>query len=38
MFLAMSLFCVIDALCNRSLWCASDHLHTFEAISFSYIV
>ena len=38
MFLAMSLFCVIDALCNRSLWCASDHLHTFEAISLSYIV
>ena len=38
MFLAMSLFCVIDALCNRSLWCASDHLHTLEAISFSYIL
>ena len=38
MFLAMSLFCVIDALCNRFLWCASDHLHTFEAITFSYIV
>ena len=38
MFLAMSLFCVFDALCNRSLWCASDDLHTFEAITFSYIV
>ena len=38
MFLAMSLFCVINALCNRSLWCASGHLHTFEAISFSDIV
>ena len=38
MFLAMFLFFVIDALCNRSLRCASDHLHTFEAISFSYIV
>ena len=38
MFLAMSLFCIIDALCNRSLLCASNHLHTFEAISFSYIV
>ena len=38
MFLAVSLFCVIDAFCNRFLWCASDHLHTFEAISFSYIV
>ena len=37
-FIAMSLFCVIDALCNCSLWCASDHLQTFEAISFSYIV
>ena len=23
MFLAMSLFCVIDALCNHALWCAS---------------
>ena len=31
-------FFVIDALCNRSSWCVSDHLHTFEAISFSYIV
>ena len=38
MFIAMSLCCVIDALCNHSLWCASDHLHTFEALSFSYIV
>ena len=38
LFLAVSLSCVIDALCNRSLWCASDHLHTFGAISFSYIV
>ena len=38
MFIAMSLFCVIDALCNRPSWCASGHLHTFEAISFSYIV
>ena len=38
MFLAMSLFCDIDALCTRSLWCASDDLHTFEAISFPYIV
>ena len=38
MFIAMSLFCVIDALYKRSLWCASDHLHTFEAISFSDIV
>ena len=38
MFIAMSLFCVIDALCNHFLWCASDYLHTFEAIAFSYIV
>ena len=38
MFLAMSLFCVFDTLCNRSLWCASDDLHTFEVITFSYIV
>ena len=38
MIIAMSLFCVIDALCNRSLWGASDHSHTFEAVSFSYIV
>ena len=38
MFLAMFLFSVIDALCNRFLWCASDHLHTLEAISFSNIV
>ena len=37
-FIAMSLFCVIDALCNRSWWCASDQLHTFEAASFSYLV
>ena len=37
MFIARSLLCVIDALCNRSSWCASHHLHTFEAISFSYI-
>ena len=32
MFIAMSLLCVFDALCNRSLWCASDHLHAFEAV------
>ena len=38
MVVAMLPFSVIDALCNRSLWCASDHLYTFEAISFSYIV
>ena len=37
-FIAMSLFCVIYALCNRSLWCASAHLHTSEAVLFSYIV
>ena len=38
LLIAMSLFCVIHALCNRPSWCASDHLHTFDAISFSYIV
>ena len=38
MLIAMSLFCVIDALYNHSLWCASDHLHTFEAVPFFYIV
>ena len=38
MFIAMSLFCVIAALCNRPSWCARGHLHNFEAISFSYIV
>ena len=38
MFIAMYPFCVIDALCNRPSWCTSGQLHTFEAISFSYIV
>ena len=38
MFSPMSLFCVMDALCNRPSWYASGHLHTFEAISLSYII
>ena len=38
LFIAMSLFCVIDALCNRPSWCASAQVHTFEAMSFSYII